>query len=167
MNSSTDSCNFIEDCSNNFISDGLNCPPPVITDFNPKSGPIEGGTTITITGRELGVTFDDFSPNSITVGNVPCTLVNESYIPGRQILCMTGRLTSVTNAVLIRLHSEAITAHQQFEVHSPKVYRVSPQLGPAAGGTRLTIQGADLDIGNVEDTRVTVDIGGGMECRVE
>ena len=76
---------------------------------------------------------------------------------------------SRTNAILVRLNSEAVTAHQQFEVHMPVIYRVSPGLGPAAGGSRLMIQGANLDIGNVEDTRVTVDVGGGsvVNCRME
>ena len=89
-----ESCNLLEDCSTAVVNEGSNCPAPVIIDFNPKIGPLEGGTTITIIGRELGVSIDDFASDSIAVGNVPCMLVNTSYIPGRQVLCTTGRLMS-------------------------------------------------------------------------
>ena len=150
------SCNFVEDCSTPIANEGSNCPPPVISDFNPKFGPIEGGTTITITGRELGISIDDFAPDSIAVGNVLCTLVNTSYVPGRQILCTTGRLVSLTNSVLIRLRSGTFTtAHELFQVATPRIHEVTPSRGPAAGGTRLTVWGENLNIGNIEDTRIT------------
>ncbi len=35
------------------ITDGQQCPAPDITNFSPKFGPPGGGTTITITGRNL------------------------------------------------------------------------------------------------------------------
>ena len=161
----TDGCTLLEECSDAVVNEGSNCPAPVITDFNPKSGPIEGGTTITITGRELGISFNDFDANSITVGNVRCALVNKSYIPGRQILCTTEKLMSLTNTILIRLHSEAITSNQLFRVATPEITRVVPARGPVAGGTRLTLWGSNLNIGNIEDTRIT--IANRTECVVE
>ena len=163
-----ESCNLLEDCSNIIavVDEGSNCPPPVIIDFNPKIGPLEGGTTITITGRELGVSIDDFVPDSITVGNILCTLVNTNYIPGRQILCTTGRLVSLTNSILIRLQSGAFTtSHELFKVATPGVYGVTPSQGPAAGGTKLTVWGANLNIGNIEDARITT--ASGIGCIVE
>ena len=158
-------CNFIDECSDVPVSKGSSCPAPIIEDFNPKKGPIEGGTTITITGKELGITFDDFAPESIKVGNVLCTLVNMSYVPGVQILCTTGRLVTQTNTILISLHSNAITSSEHFVVATPKVFGVSPSLGPMAGGTRLIVWGENLDIGNQEDTRITTAVG--IECIIE
>ena len=165
LDGTAQACNYIEECSNVPVSEGSSCPAPVIEDFSPKKGPIEGGTTITITGRELGITFDDFAPESIKVGNVLCTLVNMSYVPGVQILCTTGRLKSQTNTILISLHSNAVTSSEHFVVATPKVFGVSPSLGPMAGGTRLILLGVNLDIGNREDTRIA--ISGGIECIIE
>ena len=159
------SCNIVEDCAEVTVSDSLECPAPMIDDFEPKSGPIEGGTTITITGRELGITFDDFSANSITVGNVHCTPVNKSYIPGRRVLCTTGRLRALMNTILIILPTGHTTSTEIFQVATPKVHGVTPMLGPMAGGTRLRVWGRNLDIGNKEETRITV--ANGVECIVE
>jgi hypothetical protein len=166
----TERCDLLEECSNltAVVDEGTNCPDPVIIDFNPKIGPLEGGTTITITGRELGVSIDDFGPESITVGNVPCTLVNTSYIPGRQVLCTTGKLVASrpTNSILIRLQTgHFTTSHELFKVATPGVYEVTPSVGPTAGGTRVTVWGTNLNIGNIEDTRIM--IGEGVECIVE
>ena len=166
--STVESCNLLEDCSNltAVFNEGSSCPAPVIVDFNPKIGPLQGGTTITITGRELGVSIDDFAPDSITVGNILCTLVNTSYIPGRQVLCITGRLVSLTNSILIQLRSGAFTtSHELFNVATPRVCGVAPSQGPAAGGTRMAVWGANLNIGNMEDTRITTS--GGIGCIVE
>ena len=165
-----DSCHLLQECSviGTIANEGRDCPAPTIIDFSPKSGPLEGGTTITITGRELGVSFDDFTDNSITVGNIPCTLVNTSYIPGRQALCTTGRLISPTNTILIRLHSQAITSHDLFRVATPEIFRATPSLGPAAGGTRLTIHGVNLNIGNIEDTSIWISAANvTLDCIVE
>ena len=151
------------------VTMGNECPAPSITDFNPKSGPIEGGTTITITGRELGVTFDDFSAmDSITVGGAPCTPIDrESYVPGRQINCITTSGGSTGSKVIqITLPSGTTDSRTLvFEVVTPRIERVSPILGPVAGGTKVTVFGSNLNIGNIEDTRITVV--GGSVCEVE
>lgn len=165
-----DSCNLLEDCSNltALVAEGSSCPAPVIIDFNPKIGPLEGGTTITITGRDLGVSIDDFAPDSIAVGNVLCTLVNTSYIPGRQVLCTTGRLMASTNSILIQLPSRRpTTSHELFRVATPGVYGMTPSQGPAAGGTKVTVWGTNLNIGNIEDTRIVTGAGDGIRCIVE
>ena len=47
---------------------------------NPKSGPYQGGTTITINGTNLGVVVQDII--NVTVGGVPCMIVDNTYVPG-------------------------------------------------------------------------------------
>ena len=47
---------------------------------NPNSGPYQGGTTITINGTNLGVVVQDII--NVTVGGVPCMIVNNTYVPG-------------------------------------------------------------------------------------
>ena len=52
-----------------------------------------------------------------------------------------------------------------FRVASPLITGVFPSHGPQAGGTQLTVYGTDLNIGNIEDTRIA--LVGGTECTVK
>ena len=157
-------------CDAMLITEGSNCANPSISDFDPKSGPPDGGTTIIITGTDLGVVFSDFtSPgNSIRVGGVTCTPTNpDNYIPGRRISCTTTSSGGSTGAktILITLPNGAGTSNTQFNVVSLQITRVFPPHGPQAGGTQLTVYGTDLNIGNTEETRIT--LVGGTECTVK
>ena len=157
-------------CGATLITEGSDCTNPSISDFNPKSGPPEGGTTITITGTDLGVAFSDFtSPgSSIRVGGVTCTPTNpNNYIPGRRISCTTTSSRGSTGlmTILITLPNGAGMSDAQVNVVSPQITRVLPPRGPQAGGTQLTVYGTDLNIGNIEDTRIT--LVGGTECTVK
>ena len=68
-------CVYRNTCLNGLSSD---CPPPEITDISPLSGPIEGGTKITIIGKNLGTSFADVA--SVVVGGRGCQLIEEDYI---------------------------------------------------------------------------------------
>ena len=46
---------------------------------NPNSGPYQGGTTITITGTDLGVVVQDII--SATIGGAPCMVDSDGYQP--------------------------------------------------------------------------------------
>ena len=72
-------------CSTNFITSSSGCLLPMITSISPDSGPTEGGTTVTITGTDLGTSFSDIV--SITVGSLSCTPIENSYLVGRRISC--------------------------------------------------------------------------------
>ena len=160
----TDSCTYTSECTATPVSTGMGCPAAMVTDFTPKSGPIEGGTTITFTGSELGVTFDDVT---ISIGGVDCTTTNrDNYIPGRQISCITGEASSVGSKTILFITASGHTATDaQFRVAAPQVVQVVPSFGPVAGGTRVTVYGSELNIGNVENTGVT--IVDGTVCAVE
>lgn len=158
----SDSCTYSGECETPLITEGSGCPAPVIADFNPKSGPIEGGTTITITGRDLGVTIDDFNASSITVGTIPCTPIQLGYVSGREIQCQTTeRGSSIASGALgvyieIALSSGQAVSEQQFRLLTPEITEIDPIQGPVAGGTVLTLRGQNLNIGNIHDTRITV-----------
>jgi len=47
---------------------------------NPNSGPYQGGTTITITGTDLGLVVQDII--NVTIGGVPCMVNSNNYQPG-------------------------------------------------------------------------------------
>ena len=157
-------CTYTGECTDTSVSMGAGCPTATVTDFNPTSGPMEGGTTITFTGRELGVTFDDVS---ITLGGVPCTTTDrDGYESGARISCITGQASSVgSNSIWVTTLSGRVALGRQFRVADPQVVRVVPSLGPVAGGTTLTVYGSDLNIGNTENTGMT--IVDGTVCEVE
>ncbi len=154
------------------ITDGQQCPAPAITNFSPKSGPPGGGTTITIAGRNLGVTFSDFTANSITLRSAPntmfiCTPISEGYVPGATVRCRTNPLPVETYFLVINLPrssgSRVGMASFSFEVFTPTVSGASPLFGPIAGGTVLTISGINLNIGNNAVVRLN---GISDECTV-
>ena len=162
----TDTCSFTGDCpSQDLATTGSQCPMPTITDFNPKFGPPEGGTTIIITGIDLGVSFSDFAEDSIQVGGVNCIPTDsDTYVPGRKISCTTTSST-VSTAVMIMLSNGRASSGEMFTRVSPRITGVFPPRGPQAGGTNLTVYGTNLDIGNTEDTTIT--LVGGTECTVK
>ena len=59
--SSVDTCRVSEECLSpaQFVTSSASCPAAQITSVTPSSGPVEGGTTIAITGTDLGVTYAD------------------------------------------------------------------------------------------------------------
>ena len=165
----TDICSFAGDCSSSqdLATSGSQCPIPTITDFDPKFGPPEGGTTIVITGTNLGVSFSDFAENSIQVGGVNCIPADsDSYEPGRRISCTTTN-SGASTAIEISLpnNREATSGQTLFTRVSPRVTGVFPPRGPQAGGTNLIVYGTNLDIGNTEDTAIT--LVGRTECTIK
>ena len=150
------------------ITMGSDCAPPRISDFNPKYGPPEGGTTITIMGTDLGISFSDFTApgSSIQVGGATCTPTNrDSYMPGRRISCITTSSGGSVGPMSINiiLPNGAGISSAQFNILSPQVTGVFPLRGPQAGGTNLIVYGTNLDIGNTEDTSITIV---GMPCAI-
>ena len=148
-------------CSTNLVTDSSGCPPPMITSISPDSGPTEGGTTVTITGTDLGTSFSDIV--SITVGSLSCTPIENSYLVGRRISCdisssSQAQQPGMANVVVTvsRMGGASQDATTQFQFGQPRVYSVSPSYGPAAGGTILRVRGEDLNIGNTERTTVSL-----------
>lgn len=47
--------------------------------IEPLSGPLEGGTLITIRGRNLGRRFSDVV-NTVKIGNVKCSVLQDRYV---------------------------------------------------------------------------------------
>ena len=156
-------------CStNNFVTASSNCPSPMITGISPDRGPTEGGTTVTITGTDLGTSFGDIV--SITVGSLTCTPIVTSYLVGRSITCniSSGSQTQGIVDIVVRVSrmggadQDAIT---RFRFGQPRVYSVSPSYGPGAGGTIVRVRGEDLNIGNTERTTVSLVTTGSSRRR--
>ncbi|MFH4977135.1 hypothetical protein AB6A40_003844 [Gnathostoma spinigerum] len=142
------------------------CPNPVILDFNPKKGPIRGGTTIVIDGVNLGNNYHDVS-SAVTVANVRCNVDAKAYVTSSRIVCRT-RASPVQkmarNPIIVKLRDEhryTAISNDTFMYVDPTVSRMKPQQGPQFGGTDVTIFGENLDAGS----SVTVTIKD-IPCRI-
>ena len=172
--SSDDMCRVSEDCRSpaQFATTPSGCPAVTITSVLPASGPPEGGTTVTITGTDLGVTYADVE-NNVTISSSPCITQEDGYISGTQIVCETTAFTSgpgpkdVNVTVQRGTSSSVVVGGSLFTVVAPTVIGVEPSFGPMSGGTSITIRGTGLNISNVEDTQVTLDGEDGPECTMQ
>ena len=182
-------CRVSEDCRSpaQFATTPSGCPAPTIASVLPASGPPEGGTTVTITGTDLGVTYDDVE-NNVMISSSPCITQEDGFIPGRQIICETTAFTSGPGRQIIcettaftsgpgskdliitvqrGNSSSVVVGGSLFTVVALTVTGVEPSFGPMSGGTSITIRGTGLNISNVEDTRVTLDGDDGPECTIQ
>ena len=131
---------------------------PTVTGINPSSGPAAGDTLVTITGTGFtGATVVDFGTTAAT--NV--TVVNNTTItadspPGTGVVDVTVTTPVGTSA------TSSAGAFTYIALAAPTVTGVSPNSGPAAGGTLVTITGtgfsdvAAVDFGTTAATNVTV-----------
>ena len=112
--------------------------PPAVSNVKPNKGPEAGGTTVTITGTNLGeataVKFGSTAAASVTADSgTSITAVSPAGTGTVDVTVTTAGGTSHTN-----------TADQFSYVPPPAVTGVSPGAGPTAGGTSVTIAGTDL-----------------------
>ncbi len=129
------------------------------------TGPVQGGTAITVTGVNLGVTFADIQNSTLTLGGVACTPIDIDYMPGRQFVCVTNYFgTAGSNDFHMTLYGTInvnVNNAGPFMAVNPRVSSVTPAFGPLAGGTTLTVGGNVLRAGNYENTAVTLEVDGG------
>jgi alpha-tubulin suppressor-like RCC1 family protein len=115
-------------------------PPPTVTGVKPKTGPISGGTTVTITGTDLtqatAVKFGSTNASSFTVNSATSiTAVSPAEPEGTVDVTVTTAWG--TSAI-------ALADHFSF---TPTVTGLSPPSGPAAGGTSVTVTGTGFALG--------------------
>nr|XP_054772214.1 plexin-A2-like [Lytechinus pictus] len=157
-------CNVIESdvCqSNRFVNQNEtnNCSAPVITEFYPISGPINGNTRLEIIGTDLGVAFNDVL--NVTIGDLVCSLtdLDSYYQPGQSVSCLTGLSSEVTSGqIAIKIWSGEETrtgnSKEHFHYRNPMISGFSPTEGQAAGGTLVTITGMYLNTGRIIEARL-------------
>ena len=113
--------------------------PPTVTKVSPASGPGGGDTKVTIKGTKFqgatAVNFGTVAAASYTV-NAPGTSIT-AYTPSEpagtvDVTVAAGGATSATGA------------SDQFTFLPPVITKVSPNHGPTAGGTKVTLHGTSL-----------------------
>ncbi|KAF4072586.1 hypothetical protein AMELA_G00264580 [Ameiurus melas] len=156
-------CVFQKSCSS--ITEEA-CPPPLITEVWPLTGPLEGGIVLTILGSNLGQRYEDIE-NGVTVSGVTCKPLRNAYLISTRIMCELQPSTNVTaGPVVVTVgSSEELPGQslQTFTYQNPKLGRIVPSKGPMAGGTRLTVHGAQLLTGQDTDLRAFV---GSQPCHI-
>ena len=136
-------CVYRDSCLNSPFSE---CPKPRIDMIKPLSGPIEGGTLVTIEGSNLGLRESDVE-GKILIGNASCSLVD--YEVSVRIICRTSRHKATDAAPVIVGNDAGYTRSAVFFNYKDiKLTGVYPSVGPQSGGTRLAITGQYLNIGS-------------------
>uniref|UniRef100_A0A8C1HD22 Plexin-B1 n=1 Tax=Cyprinus carpio carpio TaxID=630221 RepID=A0A8C1HD22_CYPCA len=153
------SCVYRESCSKHIEK---TCPAPLIHLVEPLSGLVEGGITLTVSGSNLGQKAQDIL-QSVTVAGVPCTVIPHLYEISSRIICTTTASGEEKSGhVLVKVSGGGFgLSSQRFSYQDPKLIEVSPQRGPQAGGTTLTIKGRKLLTGRVTDISVLL---GNVPC---
>ncbi|XP_029442705.1 LOW QUALITY PROTEIN: plexin-D1-like, partial [Rhinatrema bivittatum] len=130
------------------------CPAPEIKKIEPLRGPVEGGTLLTIRGRNLGRRVSDII-DAVSIGGVKCALLEDRYVVSEEIVCRTGKALDVfSDFVLVNVSKEG-KSNEKYSYVVPEVHSLYPRFGPKAGGTKVTITGKHLNIGS--DLRVLVN----------
>jgi hypothetical protein len=133
---------------------------PTVTGLSPTSGPAAGGTLVTITGTGFtGASAVDFGTTAATNFNVVnATTITADSPPGTGTVNVTVTTPGGT--------SPASQAGQfTYIVAAPTVSGLSPNSGPATGGTLVTIAGTGftgataVHFGTAAATNVTVVSG--------
>ncbi|XP_066284812.1 plexin-A1-like isoform X4 [Branchiostoma lanceolatum] len=153
-----DTCTVRQACRNRGETWELeNCPAPTITDFFPKSGPVNGGTSVTITGVNMGQKFDDID-GGVTIAGQSCTPIEDQYSISNKIVCTTGQaMTTTSGPVVVQVGGQANQQGQSADIfyyRDPTVTGFSPVVGPQSGGTRVLIMGELFDTGGEITARI-------------
>ena len=121
---------------------------PTITGMSPSSGPAEGGTTVTVTGTGFlsdgGITTATMYVGASSAPVTPKNVTDTSFTfvtppnPGHK----AGNATLQIATWGSTSQANIAYANGSFTYLPPVVSSVSPQYGPVAGGTSVTIGGS-------------------------
>ena len=117
---------------------GLAAAQPIINSNGvfPTSGPTAGGTEITITGQDFGAS----GVVVINGMNAPLLSYTDTLI---QAVSPPG--VGLNRAVrVVRGDGVASAPYFGFSYYAPNITSISPQVGPPAGGTTVTLHGSDF-----------------------
>ncbi|XP_071784059.1 plexin-B-like [Asterias amurensis] len=134
-------------------NNNANCPDPILQGVYPLSGPIEGNTIVSVIGTDIGRGFHTVL--NVMIGDQECHLdgLEAYYETGHSVSCLTqSRVESVVQVSLTVRGGDGTTLQESsgdvnFQYRVPSITSFSPRFGPAAGGTRITINGMALNTG--------------------
>ncbi|WP_198134517.1 fibronectin type III domain-containing protein [Geotalea uraniireducens] len=132
-------------------------PPPTVTGISPSSGPVAGGTSVTISGANFT------SATAVTFGSTNATSYTVNSATQITATSPAGSAGTVDITVTTAGGTSATGASDQFTyIAAPTVTSISPTSGPTDGSTSVTITGTNftgattVTIGGAAATSVTV-----------
>ncbi|XP_065263201.1 plexin-B1 isoform X2 [Emys orbicularis] len=155
------SCIFRGSCTEEIVDI---CPAPLIYSVYPLSGPVEGGTRLTIAGSNLGQKHQDIA-ETVTVAGIPCAVDAQEYEISSSIVCITGGSWAERSghiAVEVPGGGHGVSGHI-FAYQNPDLKSIAPSQGPKAGGTCLTLLGSKLLTGRPSEISVLI---GDLPCHI-
>ena len=133
--------------------------PPTVTQISPTTGPDSGGTSVHIVGTNLAtatdVQFGSDDATAFSCTNTACDATN----PGGEDGPLDVTVTTPAGT------SDTTSADVFTYVEPPGIIGISPQAGPAAGGTTVTITGStpgdvdEIDFGTTPGSDVICHVG--------
>jgi len=113
-------------------------PGPTITSIVPSSGPVSGGTSVTIAGANFA------TGATVTVGGSAATnvVVSETTIT----LNTPAHAAGVVDVVVTNPDSQSgmLAGGYTYVAGQPAIANVTPNAGPTTGGTEVTVSGSNF-----------------------
>ena len=110
---------------------------PTVTTVSPMSGPMAGGTSVTVTGTGF------WGTPTVTFGSASCTGV--SVVSETSLTCTTAASAVALPVTVTVTNADAKSGSKAsaftYTAPAPTVTGVSPSTGPMAGGTSVTVTG--------------------------
>ncbi|MBI3241383.1 MAG: IPT/TIG domain-containing protein [Chloroflexi bacterium] len=136
-------------------------PAPTVTGLSPTSGAVAGGTSVAITGTNFsttpGATTVRFGANAATnvscLSTTACTATSPAGSGVVDVVVTVGGQSSAIN------NSDLFT----YVTLPPTVTGVSPNSGPAAGGTVVSITGTNFTPGAIS-IKFGANVATGVSC---
>ena len=144
-----------------FLSGFTYQPPPTVSYVDPDGGPRNGGQTVTI----FGTGFDNLNGiNQVQIGGLECNTFNNITSTSFDCTTVTPTTLPALGPVSVRvvnndgdLQENAAPGIYRFQ-EAPSVNAISPNSGPLAGASSVTITGTNFrDDKPSSDTIVTID----------
>ncbi|XP_063706809.1 plexin-A4 isoform X3 [Culicoides brevitarsis] len=154
--SSSNTCEIEDQCSIQkenkliWLNRQATCPNPEIHSFEPKTGPWEGGTNITIRGINLGRNFSDIY-SGVTIAGIDCAPYRQLYVETKQIVCNVdspGVEQLREGPIIVKINEYRGESKNEYKFVNPQIDDFEPKRGPQAGGTQLRIKGKYLNAGS-------------------
>ncbi len=145
-------------------------PAPTVSSVSPASGPLAGGTAVTVMGT--GFQSSVSGQAAVSIGGAACTGVQ--VVSGSRIVCTTpsGSAVGPANVVVTNPDSQIGTLSNGFTYMgaAPTVTAIAPASGPNSGGTAVTVSGTNfypgaiVTVGGNNATTVTIASSTAIAC---
>lgn len=112
-------------------------PGPSITGVSPASGPQSGGTSVTITGTNLG------SASSVSFGGVNGT-ITANTASSIVVTTQTGSASGAVDILVTTSLGTAVKTGGFVYIPAPAISSLSPDQGQSGGGDSVVISGTNL-----------------------